>query len=315
MRLLDEHSVMFDNDPNASEKLKASARSTRCVMESDQPVVAQTNSGILCYLKAGPSNRPHQDRFRPIRSRLTWAAGERMEFEAARGAIERAASVDELSAVLFDLRNESGLAHLVYHAAFVPASDKANPLLLLTYDDAWVKRYVERDYFRIDPVVLAGRKSFLPIDWLTVEHSSKEARHFFAEAESYGVGRHGFTLPIRGPAGERALFTITTNATDEHWHRWRFSHLRDFHLLAHYFHDRAMRLANLRYDRVMRPLSPREKQCLESLMQGQAPGQVADALGLSVSAVHAYLRTARQKLECGTLEQAIAKAIRLDIVQ
>jgi DNA-binding CsgD family transcriptional regulator len=238
-----------------------------------------------------------------------------MEFEEARGVIDRAASLDELSAVLRDLRNESGLAHLVYHATFVPAFDRANPLLLLTYDDAWVKRYVERDYFRIDPVVLAGRKGFLPIDWLTAEHSSKEARHFFAEAESYGVGRHGFTLPIRGPAGERALFTITTNTTDEHWHRWRFSHLRDFHLVAQYFHDRAMCLAGLRDTNVMRPLSPRETQCLESLVRGQAPAQVADTFGLSVSAVHAYLRTARQKLECSTLEQAIAKAIRLDLVQ
>jgi DNA-binding CsgD family transcriptional regulator len=238
-----------------------------------------------------------------------------MEFEEARAAIERAGTVDELSAALFELRNESGLAHLVYHAALVPAFDKTNPLLLLTYDQAWVKRYVERDYFRIDPVVLSGRESFLPIDWLTVEHVSKEARHFFAEAERYGVGRHGFTLPIRGPAGERALFTITTNATDEHWHRWRFSHLRDFHLLAHYFHDRAMRVAKLRYDRVMRPLSPRERQCLERVMQGHAPSQVAHALGLSVSAVHAHLRAARQKLECSSTEQAVAKAIRLEIIQ
>jgi DNA-binding CsgD family transcriptional regulator len=237
-----------------------------------------------------------------------------MEFELARREIERAASVQELSAILFDWRDDSGLAHLVYHAAHVPAFEKVNPLLLLTYDDAWVKRYVEQDYFRIDPVVVAGQKSFLPIDWLTVEHSSNEARHFFSEAESYGVGRLGFTLPIRGPAGERALFTLTTNATDEHWHRWRFSHLHDFHLLAHYFHDRAIRLAGLRYDHVMRPLSPREKQCLESLVRGQVPGQIADALGLSVSAVHAYLRTARRKLECATIEQAVAKAIRFEIV-
>jgi DNA-binding CsgD family transcriptional regulator len=238
-----------------------------------------------------------------------------MELVEARQAIERAVSVDELFGVLREMRDESGLAHLVYHATFVPSFDKTNALLMPTYDDAWVQRYLERNYFSIDPVVLVGRKGFLPIDWMRVEQSSKEARHFFAEAESYGVGRHGFTLPIRGPAGERALFTITTNATDEHWHRWRFSHLRDFHLLAHYFHDRAMRLAGLRDDHVMRPLSPRERQCLESLMRGQAPGQVADALGLSVSAVHAYLRAARQKLECATIEQAIAKAIRLDIVQ
>ena len=44
-------------------------------------------------------------------------------------------------------------------------------------------------------------------------------------------------------------------------------------------------------------------------------GGIADALGLSVSAVHAYLRTARRKLECASIEQAIAKAIRVDLIQ
>ena len=76
-----------------------------------------------------------------------------------------------------------------------------------------------------------------------------------------------------------------------------------------------MRIANLRPANVMRPLSPRERQCLESLIRGQTPGQVADLLDLSVSAVHAYLRGARQKLECATIEQAIVKALRLDIIQ
>jgi len=243
------------------------------------------------------------------------ALGEHMEFGEACQAIDGATNVDELFGVLRGLRDESGLAHLVYHATFVPAFDKTNALLMPTYDEAWVRWYVARDYFSIDPVLRAGRTGFLPIDWMTVDRSSKEARHFFAEAESYGVGRHGFTLPIRGPAGERALFTITTDATDEHWHRWRFAHLRDFHLLAHYFHDRAMRLGELRPADFMRPLSQRERQCLERLMRGQAPGQVADALNLSVSAVHAYLRGARQKLECATIEQAIVKALRLDIIQ
>lgn len=243
------------------------------------------------------------------------ALGEHMEFGEACQAIDGATNVDELFGVLRGLRDESGLAHLVYHATFVPAFDKTNALLMPTYDEAWVRWYVARDYFSIDPVLRAGRTGFLPIDWMTVDRSSKEARHFFAEAESYGVGRHGFTLPIRGPAGERALFTITTDATDEHWHRWRSAHLRDFHLLAHYFHDRAMRLGELRPADFMRPLSQRERQCLERLMRGQAPGQVADALNLSVSAVHAYLRGARQKLECATIEQAIVKALRLDIIQ
>jgi DNA-binding CsgD family transcriptional regulator len=76
-----------------------------------------------------------------------------------------------------------------------------------------------------------------------------------------------------------------------------------------------MRLSGLRRNHVMAPLSPRERQCLEGLLQGHAPGQIAATLGLSRSAVHTYLRTARHKLECVTLEQAIAKAIRLDIIE
>ncbi|MBB1093364.1 autoinducer binding domain-containing protein [Rhodopseudomonas palustris] len=238
-----------------------------------------------------------------------------MEFDDERQAIERATSTDELSALLHDWRDQMGLTHLVYHATSIPALGQSNALLLFTYDNAWVRHYTERDFFRIDPVVKAGTKGFLPIDWLNVEHQTKETRQFFAEAESYGVGRHGFTLPIRGPAGERALFSINADVPDEHWYRWRFAYLRDVYLPAQYFHDRAMRLSGLRDERVLRPLTHREKQCLESVVRGHAPGQIASSLSLSLSAVHAYLRAARLKLECATVEQAVAKAIRLDIIQ
>src|ERR1700730_10994630 len=116
------------------------------------------------------------------------------------------------------------------------------------------------------------------------------------------------------PASARC-FTITANATDEHWHRWPRPYIRDFHLLAHHLHDRAMCLAGLRLDHTMRPLSHREQQCLQCLMRGETPGQIAAALELSGSAVHGHLRTARRKLECATIEQAIAKARRLDLIQ
>jgi DNA-binding CsgD family transcriptional regulator len=237
-----------------------------------------------------------------------------MQRELILQEIERAGSTDELSRLLHHWRDELGLSHLVYHALSVPAFEKSNALLLLTYDKAWVQHYVQRDYFQIDPVVRAGRAGFLPLDWMAVDHHTKEARQFFAEAASYGVGRHGITLSIRGPAGERALFTINADVNDEHWHRWRLKYVHEVQLLAHYFHDRAMRVAGLRDMRTLRPLAARERQCLEGIARGQAPGQIASELNVSLSAVHAYLRSVRMKLESTTVEQAIAKAIRLDII-
>jgi DNA-binding CsgD family transcriptional regulator len=237
-----------------------------------------------------------------------------MDLQAALTAIERATETGALSAVLRDLRDESGLSHLVYHTVHVTGFDP-NPLLLLTYEETWVKRYIAQDYFRIDPVVIAGRAGFLPIDWLHVDHDSPPARHFFAEAESHGVGRHGFTVPIRGPAGERALFTINSRATDRQWFDWRLDHLRDFHFLAHAFHDRAVRLAGLRPDGISRPLSPRETQCLERLANGMTAKQIASALNLSESAVHLHLRSARHKLGARTIEQAVMKAAARELIR
>jgi len=237
-----------------------------------------------------------------------------METESIVAGIQRAKGIADLSTLLRQWRDGSGVSHLVYHAVDVPACDRLNPLLLLTYDDAWVKRYFAQNYFSLDPVVIAGRKGFLPIDWMSVDHSSASARHFFAEAESHGVGRQGFTLPIRGPHGERALFTITTNDDDEQWHRWRLTYLSDFHLAAHYLHDRAMQLAGLRPDAAAGPLTRRERQCLQGLVAGHTPQQIAGILNVSANAVHLYLRGARKKLGCATAEQSVGKAVRLELI-
>ena len=41
---------------------------------------------------------------------------------------------------------------------------------------------------------------------------------------------------------------------------------------------------------------------------------IAATLNLSASAVHTYLRTGRRKLGCATIEQAVAKAVRFDLL-
>jgi len=81
-----------------------------------------------------------------------------MNVQAALTAIERVTETDAPSAVLRDLRDENGLAHFVYHTVYVLGFEP-NPLLLLTYEEAWVSRCVAQDDFRIDPVAIAGRES------------------------------------------------------------------------------------------------------------------------------------------------------------
>jgi DNA-binding CsgD family transcriptional regulator len=236
------------------------------------------------------------------------------QFEATLERISQAATLADLPSLMAELRDTYGLAHLVYHAVHLPAAQKPNPVLLLTYDSEWVKRYIERDYFRIDPIVQNGRSGFLPLDWSEVDHESWEAKKFFDEADKYAVGRHGMTLPIRGPGGERALLSLTSNASCAEWNKFRLTYMRDFQFLAHILHDRVMRLSGLRLSGIKIALSSREKECIQLAASGFAPKQIAGRLSLSPGAVRLYLQSARNKLECANLNQAIAKATSLEII-
>lgn len=235
-------------------------------------------------------------------------------FGAVLETISKASSLFDMSTELANIRDIYGLANVVYHAVRIPRNEQRNPILLLTYDQSWVSRYIERDYFDLDPVVLNGRNGFLPIDWKEVDRTSPYARYFFAEADRYGVGRNGLTLPIRGVNGERALFTVTSNCSDRDWSALRLTCLRDFQMIGHYVHDRSVQIAGLRRGLPARRPSRRELQCLEAFSRGSPPKRIAADLGVSESAVRLYLHSIRRKLECTTVPQAIGVALDLELI-
>jgi len=235
-----------------------------------------------------------------------------VEFDTVLAAIERARNITDLSFILNEWRNHSGLAHIIYRATSVPTCDKQNPVLLATCGEALMRHHLEESNARPDGAFLDGH-AFLPVDWMTLDRTTSTDRRHFVEAES-GIGRQGLTLQIRGPYGERALFTIVSNDADHQWYRWRYLHLRDFHLVAHYLHDRAMKIAGLRSIPGMRPLSRRERQSLQGVADGRTPQQIAESLAISASAVHLYLRSARRKLNSATIAQAVGKAICLELI-
>lgn len=239
---------------------------------------------------------------------------DQLRFEAVLEQISQASSLLDMSTELANIRDHYGLANVVYHAVQIPKSNQRNPILLLTYDPEWVSRYAERDYLDIDPVVMSGRKGFLPFDWQEVDWTSRDARYFFAEADHYGVGRNGLSLPIRGANGERAIFTLTSNANERDWKILRRTCLRDFQMIGHYLHDRSVQIAGLRPHLPARPPSRRELQCLEAFSRGSPPKRIAANLGISESAVRLYLHSIRRKLECTTVVQAVAVALNLDLI-
>jgi DNA-binding CsgD family transcriptional regulator len=229
--------------------------------------------------------------------------------------IGQAESPAAMQKIAGNICNAYNLANIAYHALYIPGAKVFNPILVLTYDPDWIARYTSNDYFKIDPVVVCGTKSFLPLDWAHLDRESVVARGFFTEADRFGVGRQGITLPVRGAAGERALFTITANMSAREWDQRRIGYMREFQMIAHYMHDRIVELSGYRDDKPRPVLSAREMACLELAAQGAAVKQIAGRLGISDRAVRLFFNSACAKLDCATIHQAVAKTVSLEMLR
>jgi DNA-binding CsgD family transcriptional regulator len=229
--------------------------------------------------------------------------------------IGEAESLATMQKIAGDICTVYNLANIAYHALYIPGAKVFNPILLLTYDPGWIKRYKDNDYFKIDPVVVSGTKSFLPLDWAHLDRESAVARGFFAEADRYDVGRQGITLPVRGAAGERALFTITSNMSMREWDKRRIGYMKEFQMIAHYMHDRIVELSGYRDTQPKPLLSAREMTCLEFAAQGAAVKQIAGKLKITDRAVRLFLSSACAKLDCATIHQAVAKTVSLEMLR
>ena len=237
-----------------------------------------------------------------------------VRFEAALTAVEEAESIDALQVAITGLLRPYGLKHAVYHALRIPEAEIEQEVIAFTYPSNWVAHYLQRRYFLIDPVVRLGEVSLLPLDWSDIDKSSPTVRRLFTEAEEAGIGRQGLTLPIRGAAGDRAIFTLTSDLSAEDWRAVRRTYSRDMQVIAHYVHARVLAIRSTQPRATRSVLSSREREALQWAAAGKTIDESATILGLSASTVRIFLDSGRHKLECLTKPQAVAKALRLGII-
>jgi len=221
----------------------------------------------------------------------------------------------DLQPLFHEIREVYSLAHITYLSAPSGVEDRVAPIFHTTYPEEWTSLYVDRKFFDIDPVIAACRSSLLPVDWSRLDQSPPAIRHFFGLAKSFGVGHHGITLPVRGGKGERSLFSVTSDLPRRQWLRFRQSHLGELHILSQHVHEAVFSLSASRTDDDRRPLSKRERDCLQLLARGLLSKQIAARLQISESAVRQYLRAARLKLRASTVYQAVALASYLELIQ
>jgi DNA-binding CsgD family transcriptional regulator len=258
----------------------------------------------------------------PLMTDLMEACGARGDRKMAKRSLlkhalsilDAASTVDDLRGTVSHIRDCYHLSHLVFHVVSLGSAHAKHPMILLTYAQEWVDFYINQNFFDIDPVVNLSRTGFLPVDWSLLDHGSFETVQFFRQAHSFGVGRFGLTIPVRGPQGERSLFSATSNLRESAWRHLCADCMNDLQILSHYLHEKALTTSGLRDHGSVKRLSRRELQCINMVAHGWLVKQIAAELQLSESAVRLYLRMAKRKLGVSTTYQAIGRAVAGELI-
>jgi len=206
-----------------------------------------------------------------------------------------------------------GLSHVAYHLSYKDPAGFEQPFLRTNYPMQWIGRYVVMNYLAVDPVAKAGYQTNEPTSWSKLDWSSKEASAFRADATANGIGINGLMVPVVDQRHRRGLVNYSANLDNDEWDS--FLKERQFELVdcAYVLHSKAVTEAYAE-DEPAPNLSPRELQCLILAARGFDGGRMAEELNLSEYTVRDYCKSAREKLGCANLAQAVHKATILRLI-
>ena len=219
-------------------------------------------------------------------------------------------AAEDLQAILDRICAEYELDYAAY-AGFNTIDNSIHGVV--NYPNAWKEHYVEQGFHDHDPTLVMAARSVGVVDWSRLNKVAGFQK-VFGDASEFGIGSSGLTIPVRGPFGDRGMFSVVRNCSDAEWQSLRKKILSGLQMQAANFHDRLMR--DGRTMSVMRQpsLSQREREILQWVAAGKSQTDIGVILSISTRTVEVHLRSAREKLGALTTPQAVARAIGMEII-
>jgi DNA-binding CsgD family transcriptional regulator len=204
------------------------------------------------------------------------------------------------------------LKTVAYLGLNIPLGTERKRFMHCAYSDVWIKHCASRDPVassHLGGLALALRQ---PLDWGELP-DTPEAETLVRLANGLENGLRLFSLPLRAIVGELGIFCIGTDLPNDEWDAQKGMLMREFQVLASYFHQHILRIYG--HDAAKEMLmSARELDCLKWMAAGKTAWEASVILGISERTVRFHLNAAREKLNCMTTTQAVAKAVSQQLI-
>ena len=183
--------------------------------------------------------------------------------------------------------------------------------IVSNYPDAWQKRYCEKGYLSVDPIVSHGMRSPLPIVWSNEMFPS--AQEVCEEARAIGL-RVGWAQSSRDASGMVGLLSLARIGEVLSRSELRAKSLQ-LAWLAHVAHMGMSRyLMTNPLPQEEARLTERELVVLRWTADGKTSSEISEIVGISVSTVNFHIRNAIAKLGTTNKLAAAVKAATLGML-
>ena len=233
------------------------------------------------------------------------------------GRLIRCDSVETLTAEVEQATRRLGFEHWIYGALMPVTPTRAEEFVINGYPQEWRTHYLDAGYTSADPTVSYARGHVIPSLWDDLASrtilgvDSGQAKLIFSEARSFGLAK-GLSVPLHGLG---CLFGIMSYAASDPKHPIIESTVHaEAVLLANYVHQAAALLISKGASEQIRPLTPRERECLKWAAEGKSGWEIAHVLRISERTTVFHLVNACRKLGVMNRQQAVAKALILGLL-
>ncbi|TPW07427.1 MAG: LuxR family transcriptional regulator [Alphaproteobacteria bacterium] len=225
-------------------------------------------------------------------------------------ACEQAHSLDEIGAALFSSARRLGFPHVAYLCGGLRAPPETR-ILLSNYPDAWRSHYRAQRYDRIDPIISLAGEALDPFVWsdplIRARMSPRQSR-ILDEARQFRLGE-GYVSPVHASFAVSASCIFVAEHPDLDPRACIAA--RRIGVIAHEYIARLVRRGDTHLGAVhrSRPLSDRERACLEAFARGAGDAEMAATLGVSLRTVRRHFEQVRRRLSVASRQEALVRAL------
>lgn len=200
--------------------------------------------------------------------------------------------------------------HVAYGFQSPLPVSRPNITLVNNYPQSWQDRYGRAGYLQVDPTVIHGRRSRMPIIW--TDRVFVDTPLLWDEARAHGlrVGWAQSSLDGLGAGGmltlSRSCQSLTSQEIDAKQVRFRW-----LVQVAHLAFSRLLRF-NLMTD--SRTLSSRELEVLKWSADGKSAQDIAEILHVTKSTVDFHIKNSIVKLQVANKTAAVVRAALLGLL-